>query len=217
MKQSWLPGLICLPIFHCQRCLRLWTQETQVTGSCHKLNCGDHNRLVPANITKCDLLTKLFKDQKDTGTRLCKQLPDTKPVKLELKPEKTEEKKVFQPIPVAEFVDIDMQLRKCREKFARKLKGIRSEQKGMCGKTTRRARSPLNHFKTESNTKIPGRENSLVHDNESEDKAKREIISVAECVEEKVQDDDLKCGTQVCNKDESVACQNSKFRGSKFP
>ena len=115
MKQSWFPGLISLPIVHYQRCLARWTQEAQVLSSCDKVHCSDHDRLVPINVTKCDLLTKLFNDQKDTGTRLCKQLPDTKPVKLELKPEKTEQ--VFQPIPVAEFVDIDKQPRKYREKF----------------------------------------------------------------------------------------------------
>ena len=60
------------------------------------------------------------------------QLSDTKPVKPELKPEKIagnsfSEKKGCQPIPVAEFVDIDEQLRKYRAKFMRKLKGIDSE------------------------------------------------------------------------------------------
>ena len=87
----------------------------------------------------------------------------------------------------------------------------------MGGKTTGRACRPLNGFETESKTKIPGRETSLVGVNQSEVEAKREIISVAECGEGRVQDDDLKCGTQVCNKDESVARQNSKFFESKFP
>ena len=204
-------------MFHCQCCFALWTQDAHAPGSCDKLSCSDHDRLVPINITKCDLLSKLFNDQKNAGIRLCKQLPDTKPVKLELKPERTEEKKVFQPIPVAEFVDIDKQLRKYREKFTRKLKEIRSDQKGMCGRTTGRACSPLNDFKTESKTKVPVRENSLVHDNESGNQAKRRIISVAECAEGRVQEDDLKCRTQVCDKEETLACQNSKFLESKFP
>ena len=189
MKQNWFPGIICIPT--------------------------DHDPLVPISIAKCDLLTKILNEQK-AGTRLCKQLPVIKLVEPELKPEKSAKnsfgKDGFQPIPVAEFVDIDKQLQKYRRKFMREFKAIGSKQRGVYGKTTERANSPLNHFndfKTEKKMEAKGRDTG--QDPESE--AKEESTGVAECAQMRVEDD-LKRGTEVCNKD---ANQKSKFLPSKFP
>ena len=196
MKQSWFPGLICIPIFHCQRCLQLWTRAAQVPNFCSEVNQSVYGRLIPISITKCELLTKLLNDRKPTTGRLCKELSVNKP---EVKKKKSSDNsfggKVLRPVPVAEFVDITKLLGKYRRKFIRELKGIGCEA---------------------SRVKSGGQVNREIEDHGSEGRVETQEEIEYVVGRNKVDEVDSNCATKVCIEEISAVGKHFKINPSKF-
>ena len=160
MKQNWFPGLICIPIFHCRECLALWTQAAQIPSFCSEVNRSVYGRLIPISITKCDLLTKLVNhDRKPTESRLCKEFDSSKPVKPVLNMKENCGDEIFcgrssRSTPIAEFVDIDEQLRKYRRKFSRELRGNNFEKSGRSLISRGHVNSPADDFGPDDGGKL---------------------------------------------------------------
>ena len=137
-----------MPVFHCQRCLALWTRAAQVPTFCSEVNRSVYGPLIPISITKCDLLTKLLDhDRKPTMQRLCKQLPSRETVEPVLKKKvKSQfcESRVLRPPPVAELIDINETMREYRRKFWQELKLQRGDDaSGKFMNTGGRTSSPV--------------------------------------------------------------------------
>ena len=135
----------------------MWTHAAQIPSLCSEVNRNVCGRLIPISITKCDLVTRLLgQDQKQTARPLCKKFSVNKPVEPVLSMKENlqdESRKTLKLIPVAEFVDINEQLRKYRRKFSSKLKRASSEASGRIGDGRGLVNTPVSEYGSEA--KLP--------------------------------------------------------------
>ncbi|XP_028398064.1 uncharacterized protein LOC114521734 [Dendronephthya gigantea] len=210
VKQSWFPGLICIPIFHCQRCLALWTQTAQVKSLCSEINRSVYGRLLPVSVTKCDLLTKLLnRDRNITSAQPCKkQFLSNKPVRPARYLDETFERKTTRPIPIAEFVDIDEQFRKYQKTVLRELKA----NEKILG-TQRQMNSPVSNYKTVDDLKIQIEEK--LENTYDEGTHKKEKNSGDESIDEKCKLNSTMCSPR--SHDKTCDVKHSKENGLVQP